>query len=334
MKSFKIYSPASIDEALKLLPHSRGPAAFNAARLVAGGQDLLGEMKDHLVEPEALVNLTGIPGLDTIHCGSSLTLGALVRLVSLERHGELRAGWTAIAEAAESVASPQIRSQATLGGNLCQRPRCWYYRNEHAPCIKKGGHECFAEAGQNKYNAIFGGGPSYIVHPSDLAPALVCLDATVTIAGGRGRRDMLLEDFFTLPNEGSVERENVLKADEAVVGVSVPRLPSPWRSCYLKFRERGSFDFALASVAVALAVEGGAVEGGEIKAAKIVLGGVAPIPWRCTKAENYLVGKPHEPATWRRAEELAVEGAEPLEHNGYKVRLANGLCQKALRHLA
>jgi xanthine dehydrogenase YagS FAD-binding subunit len=329
MKSFKIYSPKTVEEAVGLLPAGRGPAEHHDARPMAGGQDLLTELKDHLVEPEAVVSLTGVEGLDALVVGESLRVGALVRIAQLEHSAEVRSGWTALAEAAESIASPQIRSQATVGGNLCQRPRCWYYRNEQAPCIKKGGSECFAESGMNKYNAILGGGPSYIVHPSDLAPALVCLDAIVTKAGSRGTNSLPLEDFFTLPTEGSIVRENVLKANEVVVGLEVPRLAEGWRSTYLKFRERSSYDFALASVALATKASDGKIE-----EARVVLGGVAPIPWRCPQAEAFLAGQPNTPEVWKRAAELALVGAEPLEHNGYKVRLAQGLIQKALRQLA
>ncbi len=329
MKSFKIYLPESLDEATRLLPAGRGPVEFTGARPLAGGQDLLTEMKDHLVEPEALISLNAIPGLDAIEVGAELKLGALARVAAVAQHEELRSRWTAIAEAAGSIASPQIRTQATVGGNLCQRPRCWYYRHEHAPCIKKGGSECFAEGGMSKYNAILGGGPSYIVHPSDLAPALVCFDASVTQTSSRGERSLPLEEFFTLPTEGSILRENVLKANEVVLAINAPALGEGWRSTYLKFRERGSYDFALASVALAIKTDGKTIE-----AAKLVLGSVAPIPWRCVQAEAFLAGQPNTPKTWKRAAELALEGAEPLEHNGYKVALARGLIQKALRKLA
>src|SRR5262249_41944733 len=152
-----------------------------------------------------------------------------------------------------SIASPQIRSFGTLGGNLCQRPRCWYYRNEQAKCIKKGGSECFSHDGLNKYNAILGGGPSYIVHPSDLAPALVVLDAQVLLRGPGGERSLPIERFFTLPSEGSVLKENVLADDEILISVAIPAPAAPTRSTYLKFKERGSFDFALVSVAASIA---------------------------------------------------------------------------------
>jgi xanthine dehydrogenase YagS FAD-binding subunit len=232
-------------------------------------------------------------------------------------------------EAAGSIASPQIRSQGTVGGNLCQRPRCWYYRNEHARCIKKGGSECFSYNGLNKYNAIFGGGPSYIVHPSDLAPALVALAARVNLRGPGGTRSVELEKFFTLPSEGSVLRENVLGPGEILESVAVPAPGNGLRSTYLKFKERGSYDFALASVALALWIEGAS-----IRSARIVLGGVAPIPWRCTAAEKLLEGRSLDTAAFAPVAEAAVKGAEPLGQNGYKVPLVKGLVVRALQQVA
>ena len=324
MKAFELWSPRTLDQALAVLAREGG-----AARPLAGGQDLLTEMKAHLAEPDALVDLRGVGGLDAIEAGADrLSLGAMATLARIARDADVRAGWPALAEAAESVGSPQIRNRATLGGNLCQRPRCWYYRNEHAPCLKKGGSECFAEGGLNKYNAILGGGPSFIVHPSDLAPALVCLDAVVRIGAPAGEREMPLQDFFTLPSEGDVRRENRLERGELVLGVRVPRPPLGARSTYLKFQERESFDFALASVALALWVADG-----RIAHARLCLGGVAPVPWRCESTERLLVGRAPEAETWKLAAEEALKGAQPLEQNGYKVPLARGLIRKALARL-
>lgn len=332
MKAFDHLRPATLEQALELLPTGRDPKAQQRTRLVAGGQDLYTELKEHLIEPEELVDLKGLPGLGAIELGAdrSLTIGALATIASIERHAELARLYPALVEAAASVASPQIRTVGTLGGNLCQRPRCWYYRHSAVDCIKKGGAECLAYGGLNKYNAILGGGPSYIVHPSDLAPALVALGAEAQIASKRGERTIALERFFTLPAEGSVQRENVLAPDEILteVRVSAP-VGEGWRSTYLKFRERGSYDFALAAVALALRLEGG-----KVAAARLVLGGVAPVPWRCEGAEQFLVGRAVDAETCKGAGERALEGAEPLEYNGYKVPLAKGLITKALQKLA
>jgi xanthine dehydrogenase YagS FAD-binding subunit len=329
MKSFELARPKSLDEAIDLLPKGRGPAEMDDARPLAGGQDLITEMKDYLVTPDTLVDLAGVPGLDAFDTAPNLVLGSLTRLSQIADNPLIVGQYTALAIAAESVASVQIRNQATLGGNLCQRPRCWYYRHTDVPCIKKGGAECFAESGLNKYNAIFGGGPSYIVHPSDCATALVALDATVTKRGARGESTMPLEEFFTLPSEGSVVRENVLKANELLVQIEVPAPKPGWKSTYMKFKERESFDFAMSAVAISARYEGN-----KIAEARMVLGAVAPIPWRASDAEEFLVGKPNTHKTWKEAAEIALADAEPLEHNGYKVPLTKGLIQKALRDLS
>lgn len=332
MKSFALANPKSLGQAVERLASTgRDPRAREKVRLLAGGQDLLTEMKEHLAEPDELVNLKTIPGLDRIEDGAKgeLAIGALATLASLERHEGLRERYRLVHEAARSIASPQIRSVGTVGGNLCQRPRCWYYRNEAAKCLKKGGSECFAYEGLNKYNAIFGGGPSYIVHPSDLAPALVACGAQVTLHGGKGERTLPLEQFFTLPSEASVLRENVLGQDEILTRVSLPAALPGTKSTYLKFKERGSYDFALCSVALSVVMEGD-----KIAAAHLVLGGVAPIPWRCTRTEKLLAGRKLEEATYVAAAEDALKDAEPLGHNAYKVPLAQGLIRRAFQSLA
>ena len=330
MKAFELVQPTTLDAAVELLPGPRDVKTRDRVKLLAGGQDLLGELKEYLVQPEQVVDLKRIGGLDALEVGAdgSLRIGALVTLSRLESEPSVRSRFAAIAEAAGAVGSVQIRNQATVGGNLCQRPRCWYYRHEQALCIKKGGSECFAYGGLNKYNAILGGGPSYIVHPSDVAPALVACGATATIRGKKGERTLELERFFTLPSEGSILRENVLAPDEILTRIDVPAMAG-WTSTYLKFRERSSYDFALSAVALALRMEAGVV-----REARLVLGGVAPIPWRCDKAEAALAGKKIDAATCRAAGEAALAGAEALRHNGYKIPLTQGLITKALRKLA
>lgn len=329
MKDFQLQFPADVDEALELLPGG-GDWSSAPARLLAGGQDLLPEMKEHLVEPERLVNLKRIPELGQIVplADGGVQVGALVTLASLAGSEEMGGPYAGIAEAAGTVGSVQIRTVATVGGNLCQRPRCWYYRNEHAVCLKKGGDECFSYGGLNKYNAILGGGPSYIVHPSDLAPMLVALDASAHIHSPDGHRDVPLGEFFTMPTEGDVTRENVLRPDELLTTVSLPRREG-WRSTYLKFQEKGSFDFALSAVALALRMQGDVVE-----EARIVLGGVAPVPWRAPAAESALTGRRIDDGAIAAVQEQALAGAEPLEQNGYKVPLTQGLLRRALIRLA
>ncbi|HWS87855.1 MAG TPA: xanthine dehydrogenase family protein subunit M [Pyrinomonadaceae bacterium] len=329
MKAFEWVSPATVEEAVSLLKSAPASRDMDeAARPLAGGQDLLTTMKDYLTRPVRVVNLKGIRGLDRIEgdAKKGLRVGALVTLAQVEEHAAIRRDFPGLAEAAHSVATQQIRNLGTVGGNLCQRPRCWYYRLEEAVCIKKGGSECFAATGENKYNAILGGGPSWIVHPSDLAPMLVALGASVSVAGADGRRTIPLEKFFTLPNEGSIRRENVLKNDEIITEVAVPASPFAARSTYLKFKERDSLDFALASVAAA--VELGPDR--RVRQARIVLGGVAPVPWRVPKAEEFLKGKALDAASLEGAARLALEGAEPLSQNAYKVPLTQALVRRAL----
>ncbi len=334
MKSFEYLQPTTLEEALAALPTSRDPKERERVRLIAGGQDLLTEMKEHLAEPDLVVDLKRIEGLDKIRVQSdgSLVIGATCTLAALEEHAHVREHFAVLSRAAGSVGSTQIRSVASVGGNLCQRPRCWYYRSEQIPCIKKGGAECFAYSGLNKYNAILGGGPSYIVHPSDLAPALVALGAEITLRSATQQRILPLERFFTLPSEGRVQQENDLGPGEMVVELKVPSLPAgagTWRSDYFKVRERGSYDFALAALALALLVDDGTIRG-----ARLCLGAVAPIPWRADKAEALLVGRKVDDEACRLAGEAALAGARPLEHNGYKLDLTRGLISKALRQLA
>ncbi len=328
MKSFEWVSPNSVADAVKQL-QTRPPLEDpdEAPQPMAGGQDLLTTMKDYLTRPVRVVNLKSIPGLARIEADSSggLRIGALVTIAQLEDHPEVRQKYPGLAEAAQSIATPQIRNLGTVGGNLCQRPRCWYFRLEHAVCLRKGGDECYAESGENKYNAILGGGPSYIVHPSDLAPMLVALDATVSIAGPNGNRSLPLEKFFILPSE-DYRRENALEPAEIITEIQVPRSSFAARSTYLKFKERSSLDFALS--AVAAAIELGPDH--KVRQARVVLGGVAPIPWRVPKVEAFLAGKALDPATLTEAARLALRGAEPLSKNGYKVPLTQALVRRAL----
>jgi xanthine dehydrogenase YagS FAD-binding subunit len=327
MNAFEWTSPRTLEEAVRLLQPSEA-ALERRPQPLAGGQDLLTVMQEGLARPSRLVNLKAIPGLAHLEDRGikGLRIGALVTLTELAENAIVRERFPGLHAAAGAVGSPQIRNLGTVGGNLCQRPRCWYFRLEHVVCLKKGGDTCYAQNGENKYNAIFGGGPSYIVHPSDLAPMLVALGATVVIFGSKGERTLPLERFFTLPNDADILRENVLKPDEIVTRVDVPASPVARRSTYLKFRERESFDFAMASVAAAVEL----ASDGRIKEARLVLGGVAPIPWRVTKAEDLLRGKRADAETLAQAAEVALAGAEPLEQNGYKVPLTKTLVRRAL----
>ncbi len=326
MKAFEWTNPATITEAVKMLTVASPGDIDEAPRPIAGGQDLLTTMKDYTSRPSRLVNLKNIRGLNKITLnGRGLTIGALVTLTELEEHDGVRKSFPGLAEAAHSIATLQIRNLGTVGGNLCQRPRCWYFRLEEVNCLKKGGSECYAAKGENKYNAIIGGGPSYIVHPSDLAPMLLALGATVTVMGAAGKRAIPLDKFFTLPSEGNIRRENVLKNEEIITEINVPASPLAARSTYLKFKERESLDFALASAAVAVRLNARTVQD-----ARIVLGGVAPVPWRVPAAEKFLIGKELKPDVLAEAGKLALADARPLEKNAYKVPLAQTLVRRAL----
>jgi xanthine dehydrogenase YagS FAD-binding subunit len=327
MKSFEWTNPTTVNEAVKLLSVSRGGDIDEAPRPIAGGQDLLTTMKDYTSRPARLVNLKHIRGLDRLTLNArGLTIGALVTLSELEEHAGVRKSFPGLSEAAHSIATPQIRNLGTVGGNLCQRPRCWYFRLEEVICLKKGGSECYAATGENKYNAIFGGGPSYIVHPSDLAPMLLALGARVTVNGAAGRRVIPLDKFFTLPSEGNIRRENVLQNDDIITEVFVPASALATRSTYLKFKERESLDFALASVAAAVQLG----PNSRVRDARLVLGGVAPIPWRVPAAESFLAGKELQPDVLAEAAKIALAEAKPLDKNAYKVPLAQTLVRRAL----
>ena len=326
MKSFEWTNPTTINEAVKLLT-APGGDIDEAPRPIAGGQDLLTTMKDYTSRPARLVNLKNIRGLDRITLNArGLTIGALVTLSELEDHAGVRKSFPGLAEAAHSIATPQIRNLGTVGGNLCQRPRCWYFRLEEVVCLKKGGSECYAATGENKYNAIIAGGPSFIVHPSDLAPMLLALGARVTVSGAAGKRVIPLDKFFTLPSDGNIRRENVLQNDDIITEVFVPASALAARSTYLKFKERESLDFALASVAAAVQL----APDRTVREARIVLGGVAPIPWRVPAAEKFLAGKELKPDVLAEAAKIALADAKPLEKNAYKVPLAQTLVRRAL----
>ena len=328
MKTFEWTNPTSVNEAVKLLGvRAAGTDIDEAPRPIAGGQDLLTTMKDYTSRPARLVNLKHIPGLNRITLNArGLTIGALVTLNELEEHDGVRKSFPGLAEAAHSIATPQIRNLGTVGGNLCQRPRCWYFRLEEVVCLKKGGSECYAAKGENKYNAIIAGGPSYIVHPSDLAPMLLALGARVTVTGVAGRRVIPLDKFFTLPSEGNIRRENVLTNDDIITEVFVPASSLAAHSTYLKFKERESLDFALASVAAAVQLGPNRA----VREVRLVLGGVAPIPWRVPAAEKFLVGKQLSPEVLAEAGKIALAEAKPLEKNAYKVPLAQTLVRRAL----
>ena len=323
MENFEYFAPDSLDALPGLLSRKR-----ERTMVLAGGTDLLDMLKERIVKPEKVINLKGIAGLKGIQHGEGVRIGALTTIAEIAADAGLKREYTVLAQAARSIATPQLRNMGTLGGNLCQRPRCWYFRGREYVCLKKGGSKCFAPEGLNKYNAIIGGGPSFIVHPSDSAPALQALQATVHTFGPQGEDSIPMDEFFELPID-NLRAENVLEPNEIITAVSIPKPAPGTRSAYVKFREKQSLDFAISSVAAVLEMEGS-----RVRDLRIVLGGVAPIPWRSQVAEDELRGKKLSDDTIRRAAEAAVSEAQPLSQNRYKITLTRNLVARTLRQLA
>jgi len=323
VKDFKLVEPRTLQQASTLLAQSSGRAA-----LLAGGTDLLGEMKEGLHSPEAVVDLLTIPGLAYIRQDRThLRLGALTTVAELAEDSTVGRLFPGLSQAARSVASPQLRRMGTVGGNLCQRPRCWYYRTAETVCRKKGGSKCFASNGRNRYHAVLGAGLCHIVYPSDLAVMLRALDAKLTLFASQGERTIHLEEFYALPSV-NIRRENVLRADEILKEVIIP-LPGPGaRSAYLKFKERGAWDFALVSAAAA-----GTFSGRTASSLRLVMGGLAPVPWRMKAAEEALRGKALKEDLARQAARASLQEARPLEENAYKVELAEVILSRAVMSL-
>jgi xanthine dehydrogenase YagS FAD-binding subunit len=323
MKSFQNIDVKSVKEAVGLL--QKFHQQKKVAAVVGGGSEYLQLMKDHVVEPDYLINLKSIPGLDYIkEERGGFRIGALTKLADIEEHQAIREKLLILSDAAGEAASPQIRNAGTIAGNVCQRPFCWYFRSSNFNCLRKGGQVCYTVTGDGRFHAILGGGPSYIVHPSDTAPALVALNAQVKIAGPAGEKRIPLEKFFVLPAV-DYKRENILNPGEIVTEFYVPSPKSGSRGFYHKVRERLAWDHAI--VAVATVVES---SGGLVREARVVMGGVAPVPWRAAKAEEFLRGKRMDEANARQAGEIALEGAKPLKDNVYKVKMAQDLIQRGL----
>jgi xanthine dehydrogenase YagS FAD-binding subunit len=325
VRPFAFVEPTNLDEVIRLLADGQ-----SQARLIAGGSDLLGELKDEVVSYARLVSLAGVDELRRIgEDVDGLRLGALVTVTQLEYDSRLTGPYRILAEAARSVATPEIRAQGTLGGNLCQRPRCLYYRNALTPCLKKGGVGCPAlESPYQAYLSIMGGQGCYSVHASDLAPPLMALGAQVSLAGPSGVRTLPLEQFFAGP-EQDIRRENVLAVDEVLTSVTLPAVRPGWQGTYLKARERTAGDFPVVSVAV-----GYALDDGRIRQARLVLGGVAPVPWRSPAAEAVLEDQPPSPALASRAAAAALANAQPLSHNAFKVEIGRALVERAIMAVA
>ena len=326
MKSFANVSPKTLAQAHGAVDSAR--RSGKSVAIAGGGSDLLGQMKERLVAPDVLVHLRSVRGLDQIDVsGSRVAIGGLATLDAIAHHPALRKQLTVLAEAAESVATPQIRNVATIAGNVSQRPWCWYYRNGFK-CFKNGGNRCYSVDGENQFHAIFGGGPSYIVHPSDTAVALVALDATFAIGGPSGRRVVKAADFFTLP-AAQPARENVLQDAEILESIEIPTPRPSVRTTYHKIMDREAWTHAIVSAAIVMDVDKDVC-----RSARVVLGGVAPIPWRLPEVEKILAGKRVTPDLAAQAGEQAVAGARALAKNAYKIPMTRAMVRRTIEQVA
>jgi xanthine dehydrogenase YagS FAD-binding subunit len=323
MRGFAIAQPQSLRQVSSLLATTEEETC-----LMAGGTDLLDEMKSEIVSPDIVVDLKSIPELAYIsQQKDEVRIGAMTTVADLASHPLIQTEFPGLAEAALSLATPQLRNVGTVGGNLCQRPRCWYYRDSQVLCSKKGGSRCFASRGKNKYHAIFGGGICNIVHPSDLAPVLLSLDAEINLSTPKGERTFPLADFYTLPRD-NVRKENILRKGEILKEIKLFLPAKGAKSTYLKLKERGTWDFAVVSVAVNAAFSGKTVQN-----IKIFAGGVAPIPWRLEKTEIFMRGKTATEDILREAVKEDLKDARPLSENAYKKQLLEVTVYKAVLSL-
>jgi xanthine dehydrogenase YagS FAD-binding subunit len=326
MKALTNINARSITEAVAAA--SEAARTGRAFAFSGGGTDLVQQLKDGTDKADVIINLRTVRDARAVSVSTTETLiGGLITLSDLASHAALSDPWAVLREAAASVGTPQIRNVATLAGNVTQRPWCWYYRNGFH-CFKAGGNQCFSVNGENQQHAIFGGGPSFIVHPSDLAPALVALHATFEVAGPGGTRRISAADFFVLPSQNPA-RENALVATELLIGVRIPTPAAGVVSTYLKITDREAWTHAEVSVAVVLNLDGD-----RIRTASLVLGGVAPIPWRLSEVELFLSGKSLSATVAGQAGTLAIANAQPLAKNGHKLPMTSAAVERALMRLA
>jgi xanthine dehydrogenase YagS FAD-binding subunit len=321
LKAFAYVNAANEAEAVAALDAQRGRVLP-----LAGGMDLLGLMKNYVAQPERVVNIKSLDKTITVSA-TGARIGAAATLVDLIEHQALAKAYPALIQSAEDVGTPQIRNAGTIGGNIMQRPRCWYFRNEEFHCLKKGGPRCFAVDGENQYHAIFGGGPCHIVHPSSLAVPLIAYGAKFRVVGRNGEREVDAGEFFELPAD-NLMGETVLRANELLTHVILPAA-STIRSAAYEVRFKQSHDWPLAAATVALTMDGKTV-----KSARIVMGGVAPIPWRVPAAEQALAGKTISETVALEAANAAVAGATPMSQNSYKVQVARTAVKRAILRAA
>ncbi len=325
MRPFEYANPNAREQAAGLLQKNWGPV-----EVLAGGTDLLSLMKDDVVHPERLVNIKDIPEMRGVVFGprAGLRVGALTTIQEFADHSQVRLHYPVLARAANDAASPQIRNMATLGGNMCQRPRCWYFRNGFGLLALDASGKSMVLEGDNRYHAILGNaGPAYFVSPSSLAPALIAHGAKIRLYGARGARELQLAAFFKIPKSEN-EREHDLAPDEIVTDLLVP--PTPGLSFgHYEVRQKEAFDWPLGTASVALQLEGRTV-----RKATVVLGHVAPIPWVSEEAAQALTGKAVSEQTADAAGQAAVAKAKALSRNGYKIQLARVAVKRAVLQAA
>lgn len=332
MKAFEYVSAESWDAAATFLAEQKaaigsGPQPPSAVVAKAGGIDLLDRLKERIATPDVVLTIHGLRDEKKLIREESggIVISALTRMAEVAAHPLIREKLPALATACNDAATPQIRNVATIGGNLAQKPRCWYYRSHDFHCLKKGGDTCFAVNGDNRYHAILGAGACHIVHPSNAAIPLLALNASLrlvrTNAGKLENRTVKLDDFFRVPSNPQ-DDENVLAPGELIHEIEIPASSAGPRSGYLEFREKKSFDWPLVACAANL---------NDPANPRIVLGAVAPIPWRLAKVEKLLAGKEVNDAALAASGRAALEGAKPMTHNGYKLQLVPVAVERALR---
>lgn len=320
MRSFEYASPTTREQAVGLLG-----TAWGQSEVLAGGTDLLALMKDDIVHPKRLVNIKQIQEMSGVSAGpQGLRIGALTTLGDLADNANVVKDYPALAEALNDAASPQIRNMATLGGNLCQRPRCWYFRGGFGLLPKDASGKDLVTGGENRYHAILGNdGPAKFVSPSSIVPVLIAYGASIRLAGPKGVRELALEKFYVIPKTDG-EREHDLRPNEIVSEIVVPPA-NGMKVAHYEIRQKQSFDWPLAVAAVAVQVNGSSIQ-----SARVVMGYVAPIPWRSAEAEQALVGKSISENVAKAAGDAALQNAKPLSRNGYKIQLARVAVKRAV----
>jgi xanthine dehydrogenase YagS FAD-binding subunit len=326
MKGFDLHEPTTVSQAVGLLNQLGA-----GGKVLAGGSDLVGGIMKDWVQgkgmpiPSALVDITAIPDLKGIKAAANgLTIGAATTLTEVIESDDVKKSFPMLAQAAMSVASPLIRNFGTLGGNINQRPRCWFFRGENFACYKKGGDFCFAVTGENTYHAIIGGELCYIVHPSDTATALLALNAQAKVASPSGERMVPFDNYFVGPRE-DVLRENVLKPNELMTEVTIPTPAAGTKMAWTKLKDRQVYDFAVVSVAVAFTTDAA----GKWADGRVVLGGVSPVPYRAKVVEDALKGQDVKTAAKAAAAQVRTV-ARPMSLNAYKVDIAQNLVERTL----